>query len=70
MSTEDNLKKFKQEICSNCKNNDCEHGIVIINYQNELQMKCCDYISNGQKNNCVNTEVIKYFKERGKRDES
>lgn len=63
VDTEEKLKMFKNKVCRYCNNNDCDRGIVVVLYNNQLQMRCCDYIpSKDIKNNCI--EVVKYFERR------
>lgn len=68
MDTEDKLKIFKKEICRNCKNDNCDKGIVVTKYENELLIKCCSYISKGKnKINETEIEVIRYYHDKNER---
>lgn len=73
MSKRESLKAFKEKICKNCKNQECEKGIVTIKYKDMLQIKCCNYIPSETESNKEQQEqereVIKYYHERNKRNE-
>lgn len=65
MSFKEDIETFKQEICTHCRNNNCERGIVAVRYKNELQMKCCEFIRKDKRNEEVETkEVMKYLKSK------
>ena len=67
---EENIQTFKKEVCSYCKNKECNRGIVAVRHEDYLQMKCCDYIRNDEKSTDEQTkEVVKYYHERNKRRE-
>lgn len=65
MDTEDKLKIFKKEICHNCKNDNCDKGIVMTKYEDVLLIKCCSYISKGKTGN-DEIEVLKYYHDKMK----
>lgn len=70
MEFKEDIKMFKKEVCSYCKNKECQRGIIAVRYKDHLQMKCCDYIRNDERNIDEQTrEVVKYYHERNKRKE-
>lgn len=68
MEFEEDIKMFKKEVCSHCKNKECERGIVAVRYKDGLQMKCLDYIRNEET--CADEqtrEIVKYYRHRAER---
>ena len=63
----DELKSFKKEICQNCRNEKCEKGIVIVKNNNELFMKCCDYMPKDKPGN-KEIDIIRYYEGRKAND--
>lgn len=45
MEMREYFKMFREEICSNCTNKDCENGkgIHISCYKNSIYVRCTDY---------------------------
>lgn len=68
MEFEEDIKMFKKEVCSYCKNKECQCGIIAVRYKDHIQMKCCDYIRNDDKSTDEQTrEVVKYYKQRAEK---
>lgn len=63
-----NIQTFIKEVCSSCKNNNCNRGIVVTKHDNMIITKCCDYIKKDNKRGSIE-EVVKYYHERSKRNE-
>lgn len=67
-SMDRNIQTFIKEVCSHCKNDNCERGIVAVRYEDGLQMKCLDYIRNEET--CADEqtrEIVKYYRHRAER---
>ena len=65
MSFKDDMNMFKEKICTYCRNDNCERGIVAIRRKDELQMKCCEFMRKDKRDEEKETkEVMKYYKSR------
>lgn len=70
---EKHFEKYVKEICSRCKNKNCENGkgIHISSYDNEILSKCSDYIPDKELNEKEGyrkpEKPIKKFKRLGQR---
>lgn len=69
MSFKDDMNIFKEKICTYCKNDECERGIVAIRHKDELQMKCCEFIrkDNNKQEQKELIEFMKYCKSKTKK---
>lgn len=65
MSFKDDMKIFKEKICTQCRNDNCERGIVAVRHKDELQMKCCEFMRKDKQDEEMETkEVMKYLKSK------
>lgn len=67
-SMDRNIQTFIKEVCSHCKNDNCERGIYTAKYNDMIVTKCCDYIRNNE--NCADEqtrEIVKYYRHRAER---
>lgn len=63
-----NIQTFIKEVCSSCKNNNCNRGIVVTKHDDMILTKCCDYIRKDNKQRDEQTrEVVKYYRHRKER---
>ena len=40
---------YKEKVCTNCANNNCTHSIKEIQKENEVIIKCDDFICKGRR---------------------
>lgn len=65
---EGNIQTFIKEVCSNCKNDNCNRGIYVAKYNDMIVTKCCDYIKDDNVSIDEQTrEVVKYYRHRAER---
>lgn len=68
MSFKDSVEVFKEKVCDCCKNDNCEHGIVVTEYKDYILTKCCNFIRKDRQDEKLETkEVREYFRDRWKR---
>ena len=69
MDIDNKFKIFIKEICSNCQKEECNRGIVVVRIkEDELQMKCCEYVPK-EANENKQIEVIRYFRDKYLRED-